>query len=77
MRQDITLVDIQAAKVELEGCIEALGIEKLVKKFYDKTGIRVKAIKIDWVDVSQVDDPCYSYRMLPGLLSYKYEKIEI
>ena len=77
MRQDITLKDVQVAKKKFEESLQVLLIGKLVKEFYDETGIRVTDIDIDWSDVSRVTDPHLCYRMVPGKIICEYEEIRI
>ena len=77
MKRDITLNEVGVAKRELEEKSQALGIGKLVKEFYDKTGIMMNAIRIDWIDISRIGDPCFYYRMAPGLITCEYETVKI
>ena len=77
MKRDITLNEVDVAKRELEEKLQALGIGKLAKEFYDKTGIMMTAVGITWLDVSQNNDPCLYYRMTPGLITCEYETVKI
>ena len=77
MRQDITLKDVRIAKEKFEESFQVLLIGKLVKEFYDKTGVKVTSIDIDWLDASRVTDPCLYYRMVPGKITCEYEEIRI
>jgi hypothetical protein len=77
MKQDITLAEIRQLKDILQEKVQATGIGALAKEFYEKTGIKLNAVEIDWLDVTQSGDPHYGYRFIPGRLGCRYERIEI
>jgi len=77
MNQDISIGQIKALKNELKVELQETEINSLVQEFYDKTGIRVDNISINWLDTSQYCDPAMEYRVIPGLIDVRYENIVI
>jgi hypothetical protein len=77
MNQDITFAEIRRLKDVLQEKVQATGIGELAREFHEKTGIKLNAVEIDWLDITRSDDPYYGYRFIPGRLGCRYERIEI
>jgi hypothetical protein len=74
MKQDITLAKVNELKQELDDKIQKMGINELVQEFYDKTGIGMRNIHINWTDMSSYRE--FGTKNL-GLLAVEYERVGI